>query len=288
MGKKKVAELRARFERDGYVEFSVRAWKVALHLAFYVFIIGVLLAIGFAFGPVGIVLGVLATVWFVGAIGMAFSEQLRGVGSALRVDVSGVSLRRWGQPLVLPWGEIDGIGPYGGSKLVAPLLAIFLSPDAWEEYRRSRPTWPGRLDRFTSFTKLRMLTPFKVLDTGSKDLIAFLDREVVLDWIVLGRPPKLLLTASFDESSPVTYRNGIPVPLDQLPISESLAQALTDWNNAVTAMALLPDGAADEPFSAAEDAAFAKLQADGRGLAVHLASELGAGAVVRALYDPIG
>lgn len=288
MGKKKVADLRARFERDGVVEFRLRTWKVVLHLAFYAFVVAFLVGVGYGLGPVGIVLGVVVAAWFVGAVGMAFWEQVRGEGPPLKVDTSGLTLRRWGQPLVLPWGEVEGIGGYGGSRLVGPLLAIFLSPDAWEEYRDRRPVRPRRFDRFTSFTKLRMLTPFKVLDTSSRDLIAFFDREVVLGWIKLAKPPKLLLAASFDETSPVTYRNGVEVPLAQLPISESLTQALTDWNDAVTAISVLPDGEQDRPFTAAEDADMERLRVDGRALAVHLASELGAGAVVRAAYDPIG
>jgi len=177
VGSRQVEALKDQFLREGYVEFRVRPVKAVLQLLFYVWFIPVVVLIGFAFGPAGLLVSGLLGAFLLTAVAAGPAEQLLGAGPALRVDRTGLTIRRWKAPMVVPWSSgvwIDEFRPNGVG--VFRQVRLHVPPGIWDQHREAHPAlgaWFSRMQRTNGIPLI------KVLDVSARDILAFLGAEVL-------------------------------------------------------------------------------------------------------------
>lgn len=263
--------LRQRLDREGYVEARLHPVKVGVHLAFFVvMLVGIPFAFVGGFGPVfGGILAVLFEVWFVVAVGSSFGEQVFGSGPPLRIDEQGITWRRWGRPLLLPWSDVAYAYAYSSSRLTGPVAAIQVPPWVWHDYQAGRPPWLRPLARLTHFRK-GLIALFKVLTLSATEVLALLDHETIDQLSVARRPFRLVLDVNEEDPEPLWLRNGRTAPLGELRLTPELSADLRSWNSRVRALLETPDDQAQDADQVAK-----ALAEDGRALAAAVEAQLG-------------
>lgn len=262
-----------RFERQGFLEFRVVATRVVPKLA---------LAILVAVLPVGVaawlrnpIVWMLAVVWL-GWLSMAaaliYAEQLLGAGPALRVDRTGVTIRRWNTPLHLAWSDVCRISGFERGGRTRSQVTLSMSPWTWHDYRTSRRPVLRALDRITHYSGLVVL--LDILDVPAGEIIRLLD-PAMLDRLTIAAPPyRFVLDIAEGGGSALWYRGGRQAKLESLPLSAATCRRIEAWNGRL--LALLDRSSIDE--SMREEAL--RVEAAGRALAHEIEAELGPGATV--------
>jgi hypothetical protein len=267
--------LQESFDRDGFVELHVRSRKVAIQVAVLGFAAVAGVAIAWSVAPaLGIAAAVLAAV-ILSALGLLWVDQVFGAGPALRVDHDALTIRRWREPLVLAWTDVCEVFPHQPpSSRSGPLVAILMSQWVWHDYRSSRPRTLRWFDRFTHY-KGRYLVLLEILDHSAEEILAFLDDDTVSRLTRLTAPYRLVLDYGEDDESPLWMRGGREAPLEQLPLTPALVQAVKTWNSELDDIA---QGRTPMP----EDG---RLEDQGRRLAIQIQAELGPGSEVIVSQD---
>jgi hypothetical protein len=266
--------LRDRLERDGHVEFRVKPAKAISQALLTVVIATAGVAVAWAYGPLFGIVATLFAVWIVGALALLWLDQVFGAGPALRIDQDGVTIRRWGEPLILGWRDVCVFFPHRPSSRFGPGIALLMSVWVWHDYRSSRPAVLSWADRITHY-RGRYLVLLKILDYSARDILAFLDEDTVDGLTRLEPPYRLVLDFGENGESPLWLRGGREARLERLPLSPGLVRTVQDWNTR------LNDIAEDKvPTPSAE-----VLRDECRSLAAQIQSELGSGSQVLAAPD---
>lgn len=150
-----------------------------------------------------------------------------------------------------------------------------LSPEAFDAYvKRCTPfvRWSRmRLDE----QGVRLPREFRL---SMAELLALLDDEMIQSLVLIEPPYQLEVGWGLPGGSPMRTNAGWVVPLDQLPVSETMRSALVDWNERTLPINLLLDG--DDGFTDELEAMMDAVSSEGTMLARQLQTELGGGARV--------
>lgn len=176
MGARRVEELRQRFATQGYVEFRINPLKVVAYVLGYGSIFAILIAVGVAFGPIGIaILGLLVLVLLAFA-GWSLGIQLLGAGPPLRIDREGVTFRHWNGPVVLPWSDGVWLYPVTSNGHLPQVAIELLQSPTWKEHLATSSSH-HLLDRWSRYTSRRDVRLPKVFDASTKDIVALVDAD---------------------------------------------------------------------------------------------------------------
>lgn len=189
MGRRRVELLREQFQQQGFVEFGISPFKVALHLLLYVLLGGMFLGMGVALGPIGIAVMSLLVLYLWSALGWIFSEQAFGPPPALRFDRAGITLRRRGGAVTVPWSDGPTVEVISNNAWrLMPQVRLQLTSDAWSHYLQRQP----RFDRFLRKKSYGFVTLFKIFDAPAKDVVQVVDADFLDSMGVAAEGQRLL------------------------------------------------------------------------------------------------
>lgn len=280
MGAKQVAEFRERLDRDGAVDIRISWAKAAAGSPLWVVfpllmcVIGVLMALG---GD--------ATGWFVASFGVAivafswirFAETFFGRGPALRIAEDGLTIRRWRQPLTVPWSDVVGPRRVPEAGTSEDAFVIRLSDRAYDDYIDSLP---GILRRGVSGQNRNGVRLPRVFELSLSDFEALLDDDTIQSMVTCRAPYNLVLDWGTDDGGGSVLRTHARwyVNQDELPISSSMRTELAKWWDRTLPIGRAFDG--DDVDWDRYDALAEDIRSDGERLARALQLELGSGSKV--------
>lgn len=280
MGAMRVAEYRERLGAGESLSIGLHPLKVGAGLLFWGFnvIAGVVIAVvGAVEGEVGPTLGGTAWAFFVGAFMWGrYAEPVLGRGPALKIALDGLTIRRWREPLSVPWADVLGPTSRVEPGAMADAMEMRLSPEAFHAYlERCTPLvrwWRMRQGE----QGIRLPRAFRL---SMADLLALLDDEMIQSLVRAEPPYELEVGWGLPGGSPMRTNAGWVVPLDQLPVSDAMRSALDEWNERTLPLNRVldsDDGFDEEKFEAMAEA----VSSEGTTLARQLQTELGYGARV--------
>lgn len=280
MGAKQVTEYRERLDRDGAVEVRISWAKAAAGSPLWVVfpllmcVIGGLMAVG---GD--------AAGWFVASFGVVvvafswirFAETFLGRGPALRIAEDGLTIRRWRQPMTVPWSDVVGPRRVSEAGTSEDAFVIRLSDRAYGAYVESLP---GILRRGVIGQNRNGMRLPRVFELSLSDFEALLNDDTIQSMVTCSAPYDLVLDWGTDDGGGSVLRTHARwyVNQDELPISSSMRAELATWWDRT-----LPIGRAfddDDVDWDTYDALAEGVRSDGERLARALQLELGNGSKV--------
>jgi len=280
MGAKRVAEYRERLDRDGQISVRFSWAKVAAGALMWVAfpllmcVVGILMILdgdgpGLAVALFGVACGVFT--W------IRYAETFFGRGPALRIARDGLTIRRWREPMTVPWSDVEGPVRFPEAGSQADAFVMRLSAHAYEGYVESLPRI---LRRGVGGQGRRGVRLPRVFEFSLSDFEAFLDRDTIQSMVTCASPYRLEVGWGVDDDGGSVLRTnaGWYVNEDELPISTSMRTELAKWRDRT--LPISRESIKDEVDWREVDAMVEDVRSDGERLARQLQTELGSGSTV--------
>jgi hypothetical protein len=280
MGAKRVAEFRERLDRDGQIAVRISWGKVAAGSLMWVAFPLLMCVSGILMILDGDDAGLVVTL-FGFACGVftwiRYAEALFGRGPALRIARDGLTIRRWREPMTVPWSDVEGPVRSHEVGSQADAFVMRLSAHAYEDYVDSLP-WILR--RGVGGQDRHGVRLPRVFELSLSDFEALLDRDTIQSMVTCASPYSLEVGWGVDDDGGSVLRTnaGWYVNEDELPISTSMRMELAKWRDRT--LPISRGSANDEVDWREVEAMVEDVQSDGERLARQLQTELGSGSTV--------